>query len=126
MMKEKREEDLIADGFAWDADGLRKLERPYIIPSIIGVLAFVAVFVMIWRQVLPVGIGVGLLAAVWLAIGGVALLMFRSHSKGKSGKPLQKFRNSSPDSHGLEVLYVDPESKTYFKRLFMDGNVESA
>lgn len=125
-MKEKREEDLIAAGFNWDPDGLRNLEHPYTIPSIIGVLAFVSVFIMIWRQVLPLGLGVGLLAAVWLSVGGVFLLMYRSQPKGKSGKLLQKFRNSSPNAQGLEVLYVDQESKTYFKRLFVDGNVESA
>ena len=125
-MKEKREEDLIAEGYGWDADGLLQFERPYTIPGIVGVLAFVTVFVMIWRQVISVGIGVGLLAAAWLVIGGVVLLMYRSQPKGRSGEPLQKFRNSSPNADGLEILYVDPEKKTYFKRLFVDGNVEGA
>ena len=125
-MKEQREENLIGQGYVLDSSGLRAFERHYTLPSLVGVIIFIFIFVLIWKQTLSIEVGIGLLAVAWLATSGVIAHMYFSKPKSKkTGNSLQKFKNSSPDCDGFEVLYVDPDTKTYFKRLFADGNIDS-
>ena len=96
---------------------LQRFERRYLLVGLVGVIAFVAGFILAMSTAVIYHLGFCVLG--WAAVTFAALLRYRATPRSDhSGRPMQKFRYVGPDAAAFEVAYVDHESKTYFRRIF--------
>ncbi len=114
-------EELESEGYSEDPNGRKEFERPYLIPSLVGLSAFVICFILLVRGKVSARVGMISVGSAWLFCGATILIGYLSRPKSKlTGKPLIKYQNRSPDSDvRLELIYVCPDSKTFFRRVFM-------
>jgi hypothetical protein len=114
------------EGYQEDITALRRFERPFILPSVFGGLLFLGPFIylMIYRQ--PVYL-LSLCLVGLLTFLGTMYVMFRSKPLSKaSGRPMERYWNTSSSARGDEVIYVCHDSKTYFRRTFAEKGRKSA
>ena len=104
--------------YAQEPTALRRFERPYLVPCLVGVALFIAGFVLLIRTY---DLRFFILCAVGIATFLIAIrVMYRATPlSSRSGRPMEKFRYVGPDAACLEIAYVDHDSKTYFRRVFM-------
>lgn len=119
-MKSISIEELTAQGYSEDPKGRKEFERPFRIPSIIGISAFIICFTLLVLGKISAMVGVISVGISWLFCGATILIGGMSRPKSKlTGKPLIKYKNRFPASDvALEMIYVCPDSKTYFRRVF--------
>jgi len=101
-----------------DPDALRRFERKFAVPSLFGLLLFLAPFIYLIIYKKPLSL-IGLCIAGFLTLIGTIYVMFRSTPiSPATGRPMEKYWNTSSSARGDEVLYVCHDSKTYFRRTF--------
>jgi hypothetical protein len=113
--------DLLSRGFTEDPLALKAIERPFAVPLVLGVGVFVSGFALWMLKRIGDGLGVSLIAGSLCFLLLVMLCMYRSRPRSRhTGKPLLKYKNSSPDSGVIhELIYVCPDSKTFSRRVYV-------
>ena len=111
---------LIQDGYAEDPVGRRKFERPYLLFFAPWVITFIASLLLLFCELIQPITATIIMATSLVLLGLGALTMYRAHPRSRhTGKPLMKFNNTKPQWPTLsEIIYVCPDSKTYFTRSF--------
>jgi hypothetical protein len=119
-MKSISIEELITQGYSEDSKSLKEFEKPYRIPSIVGLSGFIICFTLVvlgklHGKVGLISIGISLLFCLATIVRG-----YMSRPKSKlTGKPLIKYKNRFPAPDvGLELIYVCPDGKTFFRRIY--------
>jgi Zn-dependent membrane protease YugP len=123
-------EHLKAEGYSEDSQRLTEFERPYLIPKILGISAFVICFTLLMvgsvnGKVGMIKVGMISVPVALLFLLATMLVLHLSRPKSKlTGKPLIKYKNRFPaPSVLLELIYVCPDSKIFFRRVYaMRGN----
>lgn len=123
-MKEIRIEDIPAQGYRENPEGLILFQRQQFRPWPLLVLVVLA-FVLIAEVVLGFAGGLEAIALaisglLWATVFAVLIKGYLANPRSRhTGKPLMKFRNASPGRDSLlEVVYICPESKTYFIQVY--------
>ena len=113
--------ELLSKGFTEDPLAVKALQRRFAVPFTLGVGVFVLGFALWMLNRIGDGVGVSLIAGSWCFLVLTAVCMYRSCPRSThTGKPLLKYKNSSPDSGViLELIYVCPESKTFSRRVYV-------
>jgi len=116
-------EGLLVQGYTEDPEGIKGLERSYKKPIIIGVGGFGLSFVLMMFGKVSDKVGLGLAVISWLFIINAIIFMYRSQPRSRhTGKVLLKYKNRNlGPSVMLEVIYVCPESKTFFRRIYAES-----
>ena len=119
-MKTITPEKLIAMGYTDDPEGLRRLNRPLVVPNTVFVIGLIGAMGGIASQTLPV------VPAFWaaaLCLGALLVIQIiacRSTPRSRfNGKPMKKYRSQTTDRYVLcEFIYVCEDSKTFFRRVW--------
>ena len=118
-------DELLAKGFTEDPDGIRRFKRLFLVPAIIGLVAYVVCFALLVSgkvnhrgQLIGPLIG---LAVSWILLGAMAVVMYMWRPRSRyTGKPLLKYKNSAPLGNVVtEIIYVCPDSKTFSRRVYL-------
>jgi hypothetical protein len=118
-VSEKNEKDLIAEDYSYDYIGQHEFEGLHSLPKIASVAIYLSLVILFYAKIIS-NITLTLVSPLFAFIFMIIALII-SYSIPKSritGKPLLKFKNSSPECKRRELLYVDVENKTYFKMRF--------
>ena len=112
--------ELRSNGFTEDPLAVKSLQKPFAVPFILGVAAFVVGFVLVLTEV-SIGVGISLVVGSLCFLLLMVVCMYRSRPKSRhTGKPLLKYKNSSPDPGViLELIYVCLDSKTFSRRVYV-------
>lgn len=122
--------ELISKGYAEAPDWDREFGKSYGWPNLILLVAFLAGFILVFRGQVNLG---GLIMLVSFVIILVLWCFFR-HSKPLSpitGKKLTQYLSTSPiprDPYNpeaspiVEMIYVDHDSKRFFRHVFLEND----
>ena len=105
-------------GYVPDPAGTRRLQRPYLVPSVVGVGLFLYGFA---RALFTSELHYLLLCLIgWGMFFGAMMLMRRAKPKSPlTGHPLQQYRYVGHDAAPFEIAYVDHDAKTYFRKILV-------
>ena len=105
-------------GYQEEREALQRFERRYWPPTIAGMAFFLVGFVsLLVTRDLRFLTFVGVSATIYIL---VIFAMYRATPiSSHTGRPMEKFRYMGDDAASLEVAYVDRDSKTYFRRVFL-------
>lgn len=117
-MNEISLEQLTLEGYTEDKEGLKRFQRAYTPFFFLILLVFIASLISFFTDAWPYAV-VTCLASIAFGFLGIAVMYRASPLSRHSGKPLVKYINKKPKPLTLtEIVYVCPESKTYFSRSF--------
>jgi hypothetical protein len=116
-------EELVSKGFMEDPQGLKQLERPFALPLALGVGGFALSFALMMLEKISTRSGFVLAGVSWCFVVAMMVCMYRSRPKSRhTGRPMVKYKNRSPASGVIhEVIYVCPESKTFWRRIYLEN-----
>ncbi len=128
-MKEVHIQDLLAQGYSEDAEGLKVFQRQHFRPALLLVLVVVALaltagLVLGWSAKLE-PIALVALGLLWVVVFTVLIKGSLANPRSRhTGKRLLKFKNASPGrSSFAEIVYICPESRTYFIQVYPSGPI---
>ncbi len=112
--------ELRSKGFTEDPLAVKALKKPFAIPFILGIGSFVVGFVLVLSEA-SIGVGISLVVGSLCFLLLTVMCMYRWRPKSRhTGKPLLKYKNSSPDPGViLELIYVCLDSKTFSRRVYL-------
>jgi hypothetical protein len=115
--------ELLSNGFTEDPRAVKALQRSFAAAWIVGVGSFVLAFALFMLSKVSIGLAFWLMAGSWCFLLLTAVCMYRSRPRSPyTGKPLLKYKNQSPDSGVMvELIYVCPDSKTFSRRVYLQG-----
>ena len=119
-MKMTTLQELISRGYAEDAVAGRAFERPYIWPNLILAVIFFVSLGLVFAKGAQMQTGLPVMAVCFMIICTMILRLRLSTPRSRhTGKPMERFRNSSPEGDVLsELIYVCHDSKTFFRRVY--------
>jgi hypothetical protein len=121
-MNEISIEQLVLQGYSEDIEGLKQFQRGYAPFFLLILLVFIASLISFFTNSWPYA-AITCLASIAFGFFGIAVMYRATPISRHSGKPLVKYINKSPKPLTLtEVVYVCPESKTYFSRSFSSND----
>jgi dipeptide/tripeptide permease len=102
----------------------KRSKRAFVLPYYLIILPiFICSIAIVGYCVVRDSIGMGWWAAFFAC--GVSVFIALYHAMCAtprslhSGRPMQRYRNSSKDSRVWEIIYIDEESRTYFRQLYV-------
>jgi hypothetical protein len=112
--------DLRSQGFTEDPLAVKALQKLFAVPFILGGAAFVVGFVLVLTEA-SIGVGISLVVGSLCFLLLTVVCMYRWRPKSRhTGKPLLKYKNSSPDPGViLELIYVCLDSRTFSRRVYV-------
>ncbi|QTR52011.1 hypothetical protein [Thiothrix unzii] len=109
---------LIEAGYTEDPEALKQFERRYFIPIVLPLANFVIMSILaLFGIVSEIPVIASFVALFFIGIAIAALMYYSNPLSRFSGLPLKKYRSLVPKTPGRELLYVCPESKTFFRRI---------
>ena len=113
-------EELESKGFSEDPQGRKRFERPLLLPAVLGLGVYAVSFALMVFKKIPELTGIILVCGSLCILGIMALCQYWSRPKSRhTGRRLVKYKNASPGPDViLEVIYVCPESKTFWRRVY--------
>lgn len=113
---------LVLQGYTEDKEGLKRFQRPYAPFFLLILVVFLASLISFFTSSWPYAAAT-CLASITFGGLGIAAMYRAAPISRHSGKPLVKYINKKPSPLTLtEVVYVCPESKTYFSRSFSSND----
>ena len=109
------------EGYTEDKRSRRKFFWWYDFITVPALLGFIGIFICVFCDVIPLSIGSWCALAGCLAAGiGVMIhAYFSTPCSARTGKPMQVYRNLSAPEGVLELVYVDAESRSYFRLIYL-------
>lgn len=108
------------EGYSEDKRSKRKFLLPYAVIAVAAIAALLSIIT--WRAIHESSISPGWLLACGLCfvvILGVIVHAYRSVPNSIStGRPMKCYRNISAPEGVIELLYVDEESRTFFRNVY--------
>ena len=106
------------EGFTEDKMSGRAFDRRFLPVSVPLIIAYVVIFILGIRHAFDALHFVIYWGSVWLALGVVIFWQRKARPVSKiSGRPMIKLRRTDAQPGVAERIYLDPESRTYFRRV---------